>query len=68
MKCLTKGELQRLNERIDEIEQLAELCHPDRDADILETLYAELDQMIKTLEASRAIALKNERKLRIVGG
>jgi hypothetical protein len=47
---MTKGELQKLSDRVDEIDQTMDLCDSNRDADILDNLEAELDEIMKQLE------------------
>lgn len=51
-RLMTKGELNVLEQRISEIDAALDLCHPDRDADVIANLNAELVSIIDTLNKS----------------
>lgn len=63
---MTKGELHRLERRVEELSEAIELCHPSLDADILENIHAELDQITDALETTFDTAVKRERRLKSV--
>ncbi len=65
MKRLTNGELDRLSARIDEINRTIDICDEDRDADVLDNLDIELDQIIEQLEISYELAKRAERGPRL---
>lgn len=49
-KVLTKDDIQKMNERVDEIEYLLDMCDSNRDSDIIENLERELVEMIGVLQ------------------
>lgn len=51
-RILTKIELLAFDKRVDEITFIAELCHPSFDADVLDALDAELNDISNILETS----------------
>lgn len=51
-KVLTKGELSNYEQRIYEIEKAIDLCDSDRDADVLDNLDKELNEIEKILKKS----------------
>lgn len=67
-KILTNSELNKINKRIDEIGSLFDLCDPDRDEDIFESLQSELEQLISILEVSCFHAQIKESGFKIIRG
>lgn len=63
---LTKGELRSIEARIDEINEICDLCDPERDADVLANLDDELDHIIEMLERSARLVRRYEVGLKIV--
>lgn len=55
---MTKGEIHKIDKRVDEINSIIELCSNPNDYDVLETLQKELDSYIELLERD----LKNEKR------
>lgn len=49
---LTKGELYKIEKRVDEIESTLEICHEVHDADVIENLLFELDEIVLIVENS----------------
>lgn len=49
---LTKGELYKIEKRVDEIESTLEICHEIHDADVIENLLFELDEIVLMVENS----------------
>lgn len=47
---MSKLELETIQNRVDEIDQIIDLCDPHWDADVLENLELELEQIIFKLE------------------
>lgn len=47
---ITKGELAAMSLRVDEINEILDLCDQDRDYDVICNLENELDRIILTLE------------------
>lgn len=62
---MTKNELSRISERVDEINDILDLCGPN-DCDVVDSLQLELDEYIEVLEHSYKIARRKEYKIRIV--
>lgn len=58
-KALTKVELLLIEKRVDEIDEILDLC-TDQDNDVLENLEKELDQLMGRLETSLKIAQARE--------
>ena len=52
---MTKGELFKIKARITEISEAIDLCDGDRDADVLENLTLELENIVKKLNEFLAL-------------
>ena len=61
-KVLTKGELNKIEKRIEVLSEIIDRCDPDRDADVLANVEMELDMHVETLQKSYDVAKRNERK------
>lgn len=68
MKVLTKGELHKIEKRVEELENIIELCDPGRDDDILANSESELDEIVNVLEKSYKAARIKEVGLRLIQG